>query len=171
MRLHLGSGGIHLEGWVNIDRRYQPGVDRVENIGILNHFPIGEVDEIYICHALDHFTRWEYKNILGRYHDLLRPGGVLRIATPDFAWTATQYAETGKLEDLIGQLYAGQDYPDNVRHFIFDFRTVDLDLRAVGFRKVELYDPVEFLKGQPSDCSTFTDAKGRYRSLCVAATK
>lgn len=168
MRLHLGCGAIHLDGWVNIDRRYQPGVDRVENIGILQHFPLGGVETIYVCHALDHFDRWTYKMVLKRWFDLLTPYGELLISTPDFGWAVRHYQKTGRLEDLIGHLYAGQDYPDNVRHWVWDFAMAKRDLLSVGFAEVDYYRPTDYIEVE--DCSMLK-GNGEYRSLNVRARK
>jgi predicted SAM-dependent methyltransferase len=164
VRLHLGCGGIHLDGWVNVDRRYLPGVDRVDNIAILRH-GYENVAEIYACHALDHFDRWTYPTVLRRWFQLLKPGGVLRISTPDFEWAANRYEETGDLRALTGQLYAGQDYPDNVRHWAWDFRMATEDLTAAGFVRVDEFEPFA------PDASALRDERGRLRSLNVEAYK
>lgn len=171
MRLHLGCGSIHIDGMANIDRRYQPGVDRVENIGILQHVAERSIDEIYACHALDHFDRWTYPMVLRRWAKLLKPGGALRISTPDFAWAVAQYSENGNLSALIGHLYAGQDYDDNVRHWCWDLKMARADLLEAGLSSIEIYDPAEYLGDRASDCSLFRDAKGRYRSLNVVGYK
>lgn len=165
MRLHLGCGDVHLEGWVNIDRRYQPGVDRVENIGLLHRFEVGSVDEAYSCHALDHFSRWEYPHVLKRWAALLKPGGILRISLPDFAWAAKRYRDGMLLRDLTGQLYAGQDYPDNVRHFAWDFPTAKYDLMNAGLTNIERFEPFA------NDASALTDEYGNLRSLNIQGRK
>jgi predicted SAM-dependent methyltransferase len=167
IKLHLGCGSIHLDGWINIDRRYQPGVDEVGNIGILQHYPAGGVEAIYSCHALDHFDRWTYKHVLRRWFDLLKPDCVLQLSLPDFWWAADQYAAGVGLDHLFGQLYAGQDYPDNVRHWAWDFAQACKDLSGVGFARVERV-MVPFCD---FDASAIRDSAGRLRSLNVNAYK
>jgi len=161
--LHLGCGNIHLDGWVNIDRRYQPGVDKVDNIGILQHCET--TDTIYSCHSIDHFDRWTYKNVLKRWFDLLNPGGRLYLSTPNFEWVVLNYQRTGDLRSMIGQLYAGQDYADNVRHWIWDLEMARADLLSVGFISVDLFEPFA------DDASKLVDSQGNKRSLNVVATK
>ncbi len=85
IKLHLGCGTNHLEEYVNIDIRYLPGVDEVNNIKFLRKYQNNSIDEIYACHVLEHFGRWEYKDVLRRWHELLKPGGQLRLAVPNFA--------------------------------------------------------------------------------------
>src|SRR5690606_18440040 len=120
LRLHLGCGDVHLpneEGWINIDARYQPAVDRVDNIGILKRYEPNSVDEIYCCHALDHFSRWDYPRVLRRWHELLKPGGVLKLSVVDFGVIASMYCDRKAIvEELIGAICAAQDYEHNVRH-------------------------------------------------------
>lgn len=163
MRLHLGCGNVHLDGWVNIDRRYLPGVDRVENIGILQHY--GNVAEIFCSHGLDHFSRWEYPHVLRRWFEILKPGGILRVSLPDFAWTVRQFIATGDLRSLTGQLYAGQDYPDNVRHFAWDYRMAEADMITAGFVKVGRFEPFA------DDASALRDEQGNLRSVNVIGYK
>lgn len=147
MKLHLGCGDCHLEGWINVDRRYQPGVDRVDNIGLLTRLGPDSVDAIYCCHALDHFSRHEYPRVLARWFILLKPGGILQLSMPDFRAIAEHYESYGNLEALTGALYAAQDYEDNVRHFIWDRDLATKVLRTVGFE--EILEFVPFV----NDCS------------------
>mgnify|MGYP000730920014 CR=1 FL=1 len=47
IKLHLGCGTKHLEEYTNIDIRYLPGVDEVNNIRFLRNYKENTVDEIY----------------------------------------------------------------------------------------------------------------------------
>jgi predicted SAM-dependent methyltransferase len=165
VRLHLGSGGIHLDGWVNVDRRYAPGVDRIDNIFILQHIPAGTVESIYSAHALDHADRWTYKTVLRRWFQLLKPDGEIYLSMPDFEWTVLHYERTRDLLSLFGQLYASQDYPDNVRHWIWDWSAACLDLAEAGFTGFDRFSPFA------DDASKLTDDQGNLRSLNIKAVK
>ena len=112
-KLHLGCGTKHLEGYTNIDIRYLPGVDEVNNIRFLRNHKENSVDEIYACHVLEHFGRWEYKDVLKRWFEILKPGGHLRLAIPNFHSICSYYTKTNDLKSLIGLLYGGQDYDEN----------------------------------------------------------
>jgi hypothetical protein len=183
MKLHLGCGHVRLpEPWINIDRRYHPATDEIDNIGILQHQKENSVDEIYCCHALDHFDRWHYKTVLRRWFDILNPGGTLRMSVPDWAAAWARYQITNKLEPLIGHLYAGQNYEDNVRHWIWDFSMATRDLEEIGFQHVDRFDAVKWWTGdllplgaKGSDCSTLywdmPDGVRIQRSLNVTARK
>ena len=170
LRLHLGCGDFllpHGDGWYNIDQRGGPGVDRVDNIGMLRRFPAGCADVIYCSHALDHFSRWEYVRVLERWHEILRPNGELWISTIDFAIVAELYSKgQATMRELTGALAAAQDYPSNVRHVHFDQTMLTEDLHKVGFKTTYRTEDAFFLE----DCSAAKIGE-QHISLNVIATK
>jgi len=139
-KLHLGCGTVHLDGYINIDIRYLPGVDVVDNAKYLRRYKESSVDEIYACHVLEHFNRWEARSVLSRWCEVLRDGGVLMVSVPDFDAVAARYQKTGDLLELIGLLYGGQDYPENFHHYCWNFDTLTSELRRCGFTRVERFD-------------------------------
>jgi predicted SAM-dependent methyltransferase len=140
IKLHLGCGTKHLDRYTNIDIRYLPGVDEVNNIRFLRNYKENSVDEIYACHVLEHFGRWEYKEVLKRWFEILKPGGQLRLAVPNFKSICDHYNKTQDLNSLMGLLYGGQDYDENYHYVTFDFNTLSKDLKNIGFNKIELWD-------------------------------
>ena len=98
VKLHLGSGSKHIDGYINVDIRYLPGVDEVNNVKFLRNYKNNSVDEIYCCHTLEHFGRWEYKEVLKRWFEILKPGGVMRLAIPDFNSICQYYNKTKDLK-------------------------------------------------------------------------
>ena len=140
MKLHLGCGDKHLEGYTNIDIRYLPGVDKVDNIKFLRQYRLNSIDEIYACHVLEHFSRWEYESVLTRWFEILKPGGLLKIAVPDFESIVKLYNSGTALKTVMGLLYGGQDYDENFHHVTWDFETMKSDLSKIGFGHIEKYD-------------------------------
>jgi predicted SAM-dependent methyltransferase len=140
IKLHLGCGTKHIEGFTNIDIRYLPGVDEVNNIRFLRNYKNDSVDLIYACHVLEHFSRWEYKNALTRWYEILKPGGVLRLAVPNFTAIASRYIQTGNLQEVMGLLYGGQDYDENYHFVTFDMNSMRNDLTNIGFSSIAEYD-------------------------------
>jgi predicted SAM-dependent methyltransferase len=140
IKLHLGCGNKHIEGYTNIDVRYIPGVDAVDNIKYLRSYKLASVCTIYASHVLEHFSRWEYKDVLKRWHEILKPGGILRVAVPDFEAIVNYYSKTGDLNAIRGMMYGGQDYNENFHHWCWDFAHLKKDLVDVGFSVVERYD-------------------------------
>lgn len=167
--LHLGCGPIHCDPpWINIDTRMQPGVDHVDNIGILKRWQPESVDKIYCCHALNHFTRWDYPRVLKMWHQILQRGGELMISVIDFAGIVELYHERSTpMPKLIGLLTAAQDYETNVRHMHWDKTSLTCDLVEAGFPQFDICEFTPFVNG---DCSSAV-MDGVPISLNLKATK
>ena len=140
LKLHLGCGDKHIDGYINIDIRPMEEVDKVDNIKYLRSFKSNTVDVIYSCSVLEHFIRWEYKNALRRWHEILRPGGILRIGVPDFESIVKYYQKTNNLDAIVGLLYGGQDYDQNFHHLCWDFNSMKKDLEELDFNNIHRYD-------------------------------
>ena len=140
LKLHLGCGDKHIDGYVNIDIRPMESVDKVDNIKYLRSFKKDSVDVIYSASVLEHFIRWEYKNALRRWYDILKPGGILRVGVPDFESIVNYYLEEKDLEAVMGLLYGGQDYDQNFHYTCWDFNRLEKDLKEIGFRDICRYD-------------------------------
>lgn len=166
LKLHLGCGDSPLpKPWINIDTRMQPGVDRVDNIGILKRYQPGCAEKIYASHCLDHFSRWEYPRVLKRWRELLAPGGRLFLSVIDFNVIARMYLNAeATMPELIGPLVAAQDYDSNVRHMHWDRATLAADLMVAGFDVIEDFKPFH------DDCST-AEIRGVPISLNLRALK
>ena len=139
MKLHLGCGSKILVDFINIDARSCEGVV-VDDIKTLSSFGPCSVDLIYASHVLEHVSRHERKIVLGRWHEILKPGAVLRVAVPDFSKVVDLYQEGVPLENLIGFLYGRQDYDLNFHHYCWDFQSMEKDLKSVGFYSVSRYN-------------------------------
>lgn len=140
MKLHLGCGEKHIEGFTNVDVRKLNGVDLVDDIKKLNSFEKESIDLIYASHVLEHIGRREYVSVLSRWYDLLKVGGKLRIAVPDFEKVVEHYNENKNLHVLRGFLYGGQTYEQNYHYCTWDFNTLSEDLKNLGFKNVYRYD-------------------------------
>ena len=175
LKLHLGCGTKHLKDYINIDIRYLPGVDEVNNIQFLRNYKENSVDEIYACHVLEHFGRWEYKSVLERWFKILKPGGILRLAVPNFEAICQYYIKTSDLKDLMGLLYGGQDYEENYHYVTFDKNYLSKDLISIGFKDIAPYDSTAAPFSTIDDFSKaflpHKDAKGILMSLNIIASK
>jgi SAM-dependent methyltransferase len=140
MKINLGCASKPLPGFVNVDIRDIPGVDVIDDISKLEKFEDGSVNLIYVSHVLEHFGRREYMNVLKRWHDVLKEGGILRIAVPDFEKIVEHYNENRNLELLRGFLYGGQTYAQNYHYCSWDFQSLSNDLIKIGFKEIKRYD-------------------------------
>ncbi len=94
MKLHLGCGEQHFEGYVNID--YPPsehsvqqtsGADEFANLLELK-YKADTIDEVRLHHVFEHFPRATACALLASWNSWLKQGGVLEIEVPDFERTA-----------------------------------------------------------------------------------
>lgn len=173
VRLHLGCGKRFLPGWTHVDIIHFNHIDVVCDVRRLDTFADGSVAEIYGSHVLEHFKRQELDLVLREWRRVLVPGGLLRLAVPDFAAIVEVYRETASLERLQGLLYGGQTYDQNFHHIAFDFASLGVLLTRAGFIHVERYRWQDFLPHGYDDFSRayvpHLDASGRLMSLNVTA--
>jgi predicted SAM-dependent methyltransferase len=143
LRLHLGSGNEHKDGWVNVDLAGYP-VEAAWNLARPLPLPDGSVEAIFHEHLLEHLMLEEGLAFCRECHRLLRPGGVLRIGVPDAGAAARSYA--GDPGAFLEQARPGRPtamlalqelfyYPGH--RTMYDFETLALLLRAAGFDRPE----------------------------------
>lgn len=140
MKLHLGCGSKLLKNYVNVDIRSELNCDVIDNVKELSKFEKNSAEEIYACHVLEHFNRFEYKEVLSRWFEILKPNGVLKLSVPDIGAVVNQYNNGVPLKKLMGFLYGGQTYPQNFHYIGFDFNTLKEDMEDVGFNDIMLWD-------------------------------
>lgn len=141
-RLNIGVGKCYLppsEGWTNLDIFESVRADVYADMTALP-FEKNYFDLIYASHSLEHVSRLCILSTLAHWRDILKPGGTLRLAVPDFAAVSEWYAKTQDLPLLIGLLYGGQNHPRNNHGIIFDKHTLTNALHKVGFTNVREWD-------------------------------
>jgi len=142
MKLHLGCGPRHIPGFIHVDVQPAPHVDIVGPVSCLP-MDVESVSLIYASHVLEHFGRHEYREVLAEWYRVLKPGGVLRLAVPDFAACAAVYYERGLengLSGLIGLIVGGQRNEHDFHKMMFDEDYLRRELMEIGFRDVRRWD-------------------------------
>ena len=142
MKLHLGCGPRYIPGFVHVDLLRAPHVDIV---GPVEKLPLadGEATLIYASHVLEHFGRREYQAVLAEWFRVLAPGGVLRLAVPDFAACAAIYYESGLIDGLsglVGLIVGGQRDGNDYHKMVFDEAFLTRELLDTGFSTVRRWD-------------------------------
>jgi predicted SAM-dependent methyltransferase len=84
LKLHLGCGERYLPGYTHIDLDNYPHINYRHDVHDLSMFEDETVDEIYCSHTFEYFDRKEAEDVLHEWYRVLRPGGILRVAVPDF---------------------------------------------------------------------------------------
>ena len=139
-KLHIGCGEKYIPGFVHVDARELPHVDYVTTADKLDMFADQSVDLIYSCHMLEHLHRNEVEVVLREWHRVLKDGGILRLAVPDFEKITEVYLKTKDLKLLLGLLVGRQDYPENTHYGVFDFAYLSEILSKIGFKNIHRYD-------------------------------
>lgn len=141
VKLHLGCGHAILPGFINIDHQKLTGVNIQCDVRKLSVFKNGSVDLIYASHVLEHFHRHETFSILLEWNRVLKPGGKLRLAVPDWEATVKVYNKTGEYENLMNWIYGSYESTARSPHFRqFTFHGLMVLLIESGFRQVVHYD-------------------------------
>jgi SAM-dependent methyltransferase len=120
LRLNLGCGHVIVPELVNIDSRELPEIDLVADV---TNIPLesGSVSEIYAAHLIEHFPRrYLLDVVLPHWIDLLRPGGRIKLVTPNAK--AMIYAfHQGQMsfDDLALVTFGNQEYDGNFHYAMF----------------------------------------------------
>jgi predicted SAM-dependent methyltransferase len=176
MKLHIGCGKKYLPGYKHLDVIDYEHVDFVCDARHLNMIKDKTVSEIYACHILEHVERSEVLGVLQEWHRVLKPGGVIRIAVPDFEAVVKEYNDKKDLMCFQGLLYGGQSYDYNFHHVAFDIAVLKQFLDEAGYFEASRYDWRDFLPDGYDDYSRaylphMDFEHGRLLSLNVIARK
>jgi len=129
LKLNLGSGDMPLDGFINLDRKtggqVYPLVAYADN----------SVDEIRASHILEHFGRRETLKVLTDWVARLRPGGVLKVAVPDFARIAERYVKGDNL-DFAGFVFGGQVDDSDFHKAFFDEKGLKKTFEILGLTEI-----------------------------------
>lgn len=81
--LNLGCGNRFHSSWVNLD--ISPRHPSVLQCDVVRGIPFGDdhFDVVYHSHMLEHIRRRDVQPFLQECRRVLKPGGILRVATPD----------------------------------------------------------------------------------------
>ena len=140
-RLHLGCGVKHIPGYFHVDALDYPHVDHIGPVDKLDFIPDGAVDHIYACHLLEHFGRKEYAAVLKEWRRVLRKGGTLRLAVPDYEACAKLYvAGTVDLPTILGLMMGGQRDQYDFHKMAYDGASLTRYLKEAGFSDVYRWD-------------------------------
>lgn len=134
VRLNIGGGDFEIPGYVTIDRKR--GLEA-------NDLPYesGTVDEIYASHILEHFGQREVEDVLREWHRVLKVGGIIRVAVPNFAWICQAYQQEAKDVPIVSYLMGGQTDRNDFHKCVFDEGLLTSLLYSSGFGEVTKFEP------------------------------
>lgn len=191
-KLQIGCGGHPLNGWINtnLHEDRQSGVlplDATQKFPYQNnHF-----DYVFSEHMIEHIPYKEGMHMLAEIFRTLKPGGVVRITTPDLKFLVDMYQGelTGRREayvrwatdsfvsdaDVYDPIFVINNFFRSWGHlFIYDEETLTRALEMAGFRNI-----VRFGVGQSAEGALQgLENEGRmpagfldYESMCLEGVK
>ncbi len=156
LKLNIGCGHRNFgKDWIHIDGSNYKHIYSHDIINL--PFEEGTVDLIYASHVFEYFDREEAEDVLQKWKKILKQGGTLRVAVPNFEMYSKLYSE-GKinLDQCIGPLYGKWKMTDtkNVYHkTTYDYKSLKKVLETVGFRCVKYWDWRKVEHGKYDDYS------------------
>jgi predicted SAM-dependent methyltransferase len=183
LMLHLGCGKRRLPGFVHVDLAKFPHIKYRRPISDLRVFKSGSAGLIYSSHAFEYFDRAEAVKVLKEWRRVLRKGGTLRLAVPDFEAMVKVYLKYGKdleHQGILGPLFGKWPIPGAAKTVYhkttYDFKSLKKILEANGFTNVRRYHWKKALPEGYDDYSRayvphMDERKGILISLNVEARK
>jgi len=161
-KINLGCGKRNFgPDWIHVDDGDYEHLDYKCSVKKIP-FDDNEIDLIYASHVLEYFDREEVKVVLKEWNRILKPGGTLRLAVPDFAVMAWLYCSKTypgisnyTLDSFLGPLYGKMDMGTKIIYHktIYDEFSLSIVLRENGFESVRKWDWQEVEHGKFDDHS------------------
>jgi predicted SAM-dependent methyltransferase len=152
-KLHIGSGRNILSGWLNVDLAPSRGQAFLD---ARRPFPFADqmIDYVYSEHMIEHLNYANGLSMLAECFRVLKPGGKLRLATPDLAFFVRLYRdhktsiEEGYIKWMTDTFIpSATSYCDTFvinnslrdwgHQFIYDEKVLSEALEHAGFVKVK----------------------------------
>ena len=162
--LRIGSGRHTDPGWLAVDlvpvARGVVFMDATKPMPL----PTGGFEAVQCEHVIEHVSYDDGQKMLRESHRVLRPGGVLRIATPNLdlvrrlltpgdpdprlaayvEWSNRTFGTTAERRDLLNPAFTANRLVRRWGHvFLYDERTLRGALEATGFSEIIRVRPGE----------------------------
>lgn len=174
-KLQLGCCKNPLPGWLNTDISLRSVYGVYLDAGKRFPFQEASFEYVYSEHLFEHLTYQQGLNMLKESYRILKPGGVIRIATPDLQFLVGLYQAPEKpvhkqyieFSAQQGKLPAEAVYVINRFHttwghqIIYDKKTLSALLEQVGFKDVRSCEVGE------SKHPALTGIEGHFKELGV----
>lgn len=118
-----GASTAPLTGFINVDAKKWPGVHEVHDIRRLPRKWAGKVAEIRCSHVIEHLTYDDGVKAVKHWKTLLKPGGLLRIYTPNMrriAEALTKGTHDMDMAEFSRNIFGNQTYDLNLHKCAYD---------------------------------------------------
>jgi predicted SAM-dependent methyltransferase len=193
-KLQLGAGQNALPGWFNTDYFPRPEIFFLDVTKTFS-MPPDSFDFIFTEHHIEHISYKHAVFMLKESYKVLKPGGVIRIATPDLRNSLSDYlnddaAKKGlshSNEFLLSGFYKAINYIPvddytkahqindmfyNYEHqFIYDFESLERILKSVGFINIKDSSQKDSIHKSFLNIESHNSDFDKYFTLTVEAEK
>lgn len=189
-RLHLGSSNHLMEGWLNTDLFPSAGVMTLDAT-IQYPFESNSFDLVFSEHMIEHVPHEAALKMLRECYRVLKPGGVIRVVTPDLAKILSVYPspkdpQSDRYLKWMSSTFTPDAREDIEAHvinaffrmwghqFLYDQSTLTNTLTKCGFNKIEKHElgqsNCEDLRNL-ENVARYPDGLLNYESICLEACK
>ena len=143
IRLNIGAGDTVIPGFTPIDRKFGKEAYPLD-------YSDNTVAEIRASHVLEHFPYEQIGDVLADWVRVLRPGGILKIAVPDFGALARAYVNDDPMPYqayVMGGHQDGNDY----HQAIMDREGLEVMFYQAGLERLRTWKTEEGVV----DCSLY----------------
>lgn len=185
-RLQIGSGPLGRAGWLNSDLI---AGDIHLDLGRPLPLPQRSFAFVFGEHVIEHLSESTGTRLLSELHRILRPGGVVRLTTPDLRKIIAIYEDRNPvvsladyaryLDEKTGKVHERgcQVFNDFLRlwghRHIYDEDDLSARLRSAGFTDVTRHEPGSSPHHELRDLEGHGDAEwvNRAEAMCLEAVR
>jgi SAM-dependent methyltransferase len=138
LKLHIGCGWKHFEGYINIDLWITDATDLICDVTRLP-WPENVVEVIESYHVIEHISHRRIREALMDWHRVLIPGGRLILECPHFDKAVSEYL-SGNVARLINIFGRQRSYGD-AHLYGYTPQRLSLLLKDIGFVNIQESPP------------------------------
>ena len=142
IKVNMGCGWRDFgKEWYHVDGGDYSHLDHKDIFNL--PFEDETVDLIYASHVIEYFDREEVIDVLSEWCRVLKRGGILRIAVPNFQVLSRLYTENKiSLSQVLGPLYGKMNMgKEKIYHrTTYDYEALNSLLSSLNMTKIEEYD-------------------------------
>jgi len=138
LRLHLGCGGKHFDGYVNVDLWITDATDVICDITRLP-WPDRSAAAIESYHVIEHISHKKIKKTLNDWHRVLKPGGKLVLECPHFDVAIREYLSGN--ESRLLNIFGRQRSKGDTHLYGYNPERLTRLLEEVGFKEIQEASP------------------------------
>lgn len=138
LKLNIGAGATEIDGFEPVDRRHGKEAYPLA-------YESNSVDEIRASHILEHFGHREAQDVVREWSRVLKPGGKMRIAVPDFDKITKDFRDDPKFE---GYIFGGQTDENDFHKSMWNGRRLANVMANAGLSRIQPWE------SQNTDCAS-----------------